>query len=126
MNTLILAETNDFLLKNLWWMIAIAVLIAIGVFFLIEALIAKKKKNPKVKIATKSEYLLALGGEDNILEKELKGSRIVVKLTDYSKVDEEKLKEAGVTGFIKMSDKLTLVIKDKAEVAYKVIFGNND
>lgn len=126
MNTLILAETNDFLLKNLWWMIAIAVLIAIGAFFLIEALIAKKKKNPKVKIATKSEYLLALGGEDNILEKELKGSRIVVKLTDYSKVDEEKLKEAGVTGFIKMSDKLTLVIKDKAEVAYKVIFGNND
>ncbi len=107
-------------------MIAIAVLIAIGAFFLIEALLAKKKKNPKVKIATKSEYLLALGGEDNILEKELKGSRIVVKLTDYSKVDEEKLKEAGVTGFIKMSDKLTLVIKDKAEVAYKVIFGNND
>lgn len=126
MNNLILAETNDFLLKNLWWMIAIAVLIAIGAFFLIEALLAKKKKNPKVKIATKSEYLLALGGEDNILEKELKGSRIVVKLTDYSKVDEEKLKEAGVTGFIKMSDKLTLVIKDKAEVAYKVIFGNND
>ncbi|MCQ2798338.1 MAG: hypothetical protein MJ220_00430 [Bacilli bacterium] len=126
MNTLILAETNDFLLKNLWWMIAIAVLIAIGAFFLIEALLAKKKKNPKVKIATKSEYLLALGGEDNILEKELKGSRIVVKLTDYSKVDEEKLKEAGVTGFIKMSDKLTLVIKDKAEVAYQVIFGNND
>ena len=126
MNNLILAETNDFLLKNLWWMITILVLIAIGAFFLIEALIAKKKKNPKVKIASKSEYLDALGGEDNILEKELKGSRIVVKLTDYSKVDEEKLKEAGVTGFIKMSDKLTLVIKDKAEDAYQVIFGNND
>ncbi|MCQ2772459.1 MAG: hypothetical protein MJ238_04195 [Bacilli bacterium] len=126
MNNLILSSTSDFFLSNLWWIITIAVIIALGAFFLIDSLLAKKKKEPKVKIATKSEYLDALGGSENLIDKELKGSRIIVKLNDYSKVNEEKLKEAGVTGFIKMSDKLTLVIKDKAEDAYQVIFGNND
>ena len=75
------------------------------------------------KLASKSEYLDALGGETNIIEKELRGSRIVLRLADYSKLDKEKLKEAGVDGFIMMSDKLTLVIKGSTEEAYKVIFG---
>lgn len=125
MNNLILASTSDFLLSNLWWIITVVVFLGVGAFLLIDGLHLKKKKNSKVKIATKSEYLDALGGEDNVIDKELKGSRIIVKLKDYEKVNEEKLKEAGVTGFIKMSDKLTLVIKDKAEDAYKIIFGNN-
>ena len=38
---------------------------------------------------------------------------------------EEKIKEAGVDGFIKMSDRLTLVIKGDAEEVEKVLFGTN-
>lgn len=125
MKTLLLSSTSDFLTKNLWWIIAIVVIVAVVVYLLVTAIISSKKKST-AKIATKSEYLAALGGEDNILEKELKGSRIIVKLQDYSKVDQDKLKEAGVTGFIEMSDKLTLVIKDNADKAFEVIFGSKE
>ena len=125
MKTLLLSSTSDFLTKNLWWIIAIVVIVAVAVYLLVTAIISSKKKSI-AKIATKSEYLAALGGEDNILEKELKGSRIIVKLQDYSKVDQDKLKEAGVTGFIEMSDKLTLVIKDNADKAFEVIFGSKE
>ncbi len=125
MNNLLLSSTSDFLTQNLWWVIASVVLIGVGLYLVISAFIPKKKKDA-AKVATKPEYLAALGGEENILEKELKGSRIVVKLQDYTKVDQEKLKEAGVTGFIEMSDKLTLVIKDNADKAFEVIFGTND
>ena len=126
MNILILTS-SDFFLSNLWWIIAIVVLLAIAAFFLVDHLLAKrKKKTPKIKIATKSEYLEALGGADNILDKSVTGSRIAVKLKDYSLINEDKLKEVGVTGFIMMSDKLTLVFKGKAEDAFNVIFGNND
>lgn len=124
MNNLILSSTSDFMTKNLWWIIAGGILLVVGVYFIVSAFLPSKKSAPKV--ATKSEYLDALGGADNILDKELKGSRIVVKLQDYTKVNQDKLKEAGVTGFIEMSDKLTLVIKDNAQEAFEVIFGSND
>ena len=67
--------------------------------------------------------LSALGGEENVLSKELKGSRIVLRLADYSKVDKQKLLEVGVDGFIEMEDKLTLVLKGDSEKVYKAIFG---
>jgi phosphotransferase system IIB component len=51
------------------------------------------------------------------------GSRIVLVLKDYQKIDQAKLKEAGVDSFIEMSDRLTLVIKDNADKVYHTIFG---
>lgn len=64
----------------------------------------------------------ALGGRDNVVSKELRGSRIIISLKDYSKVDHDSLKKAGVTGFIQASDKLTLVLKDGAEDLYNSLF----
>lgn len=85
-------------------------------------IIIKKKKTEQKPIVSRSVYLLALGGEDNLIEAERSGSRIIVKLKDYSLIDKEKIKEAGVTGFITKSDKLTLVVKDNAEEVYNKIF----
>jgi phosphotransferase system IIB component len=51
------------------------------------------------------------------------GSRIILHLKDYSKVNKSQLEQAGVTGFIEKSDKLTLVVKDDSERVYKAIFG---
>lgn len=84
-------------------------------------IIKKKKVEPK-PIVSRSVYLLALGGEDNLIKAERSGSRIIVRLKDYSLIDKEKIKEAGVTGFITKSDKLTLVVKDNAEEVYNKIF----
>lgn len=114
---------DDFLLKNLWWIVALGLVIILFTFFLIEHrskwLKGKKKEVSKEKA---SLYLEALGGESNVLEKKLEGSRIVVRLKDYNAVNRDKLREAGVSGFIQMSDRLTLVIKENAQEVYSKIF----
>jgi len=79
----------------------------------------RKSKAPK---AAKDEYLEALGGAENLIDGTVEGSRIVLHLKNYGKVDEEKLKKAGIVGFIVQSDKLTLVVKDEAAKVYDLIF----
>lgn len=108
------------LIIQYWWtaLIAVGALAGVVVF-----LVARKKKKSSAKpILNRTEYFDALGGESNYISSEREGSRIVVYLHDYSKIDKEKIKEAGVAGFIEKSDKLTLVVKDNAEEVYEKIF----
>ncbi|MBO8426694.1 MAG: hypothetical protein IAC61_05210 [Firmicutes bacterium] len=115
---------NDFLRDyGLYLALGVVALILIVALAILLPYFLKKGKGKKGKIASKGEYLSALGGEENVLSKELKGSRIVLRLADYSKVDKQKLLEAGVDGFIEMEDKLTLVLKGDSEKVYKAIFG---
>ena len=90
-------------------------------------ILGKKKRGPKKtkRAIDKSAYMEALGGEGNVISHIRKGSRIELKLNDYEALDKEKLKEAGVDGFIKMSDRLTLVIKGDAEAVEKTLFGSS-
>lgn len=96
--------------------------IILGVLIFVLIKIFSKKRVKSLPIASKSEYFEALGGEDNYIDSSREGSRIIVHLKDYSKINKEKIKEAGVTGFIEKSDKLTLVVKDNAEEVYEKIF----
>ena len=100
-----------------------ALIVIVALAILLPYYLKRTKGKPAPRLIDKTAYVTALGGAENILSKELKGSRIVLHLADNSKVDKEKLKEAGVDGFILMSDKLTLVLKGDAEAAYKTIFG---
>ena len=112
---------NDFLRDNAWWIaLAFAGLVLLSVALI---LLFNAKAKPKARVIEKSVYLEALGGEGNVLSHERKGSRIMLKMQDYEKLDREKLKEAGVDGFILMSDRLTLVIKGDAEAVEKTLFG---
>ena len=122
---LILANSlNDFLRDyGLYLALGVVALILVVALTILLPYFLKKGKGKKGKIASKGEYLSALGGEENVLSKELKGSRIVLRLADYSKVDRQKLLEVGVDGFIEMEDKLTLVLKGDSEKVYKAIFG---
>ena len=122
---LILANSlNDFLRDyGLYLALGVIALILVVALAILLPYFLKKGKGKKGKIASKGEYLSALGGEENVLSKELKGSRIVLRLADYSKVDRQKLLEVGVDGFIEMEDKLTLVLKGDSEKVYKAIFG---
>lgn len=122
---LILANSlNDFLRDyGLYLALGVVALILVVALAILLPYFLKKGKGKKGKIASKGEYLSALGGEENVLSKELKGSRIVLRLADYSKVDRQKLLEVGVDGFIEMEDKLTLVLKGDSEKVYKAIFG---
>lgn len=115
---------NDFLRDyGLYLALGVVALILVVALAILLPYFLKKRKGKKGKIASKGEYLSALGGEENVLSKELKGSRIVLRLADYSKVDKQKLLEVGVDGFIEMEDKLTLVLKGDSEKVYKAIFG---
>ena len=113
---------SDFLLSNLYWVVGLSVLALIALIFGIDYYRSKRKDLRRNSQPEKDKYLTALGGAGNVLSHELVGSRIVLTLKDYSQINKSLLTEAGVTGFIEKSDKLTLVIKDGADVVYNVLF----
>ena len=119
MNTPDLKNNISEFLKNYALYIAIGVAVLIALAIVLILVLSKNKKGKKVSkqdvIIDTNEWLLALGGKDNILEKNATGSRLVVKLNDASKLNEEKLKELGVSNILKMSNKITLVFEDQAE-----------
>ena len=115
------SSVDRFLKENAWWM----ALIVVAVLALVVALLLllKPKKKPAPRPVEKSAYLFAMGGEENIVSHLRKGSRIELVLKDYSLLDKERLKAAGVDSFILMSNKLTLVIQGDAERVEKTLFG---
>ena len=112
-------DFNAFLKNNALW-IAL-VLVGIIVITVVVILLVNKKgnKKPEVKVAEKSAWVEALGGEENIISSEAVGSRLVVNLKDKSLLNKEALKELGVTNFMEMSNKITLLLEDKAELVKK-------
>ena len=114
-------SVDRFLKENAWWMaLAVLAVLALVVALL---LLLKPKKKPAPRPVEKSAYLSAMGGEENIVSHLRKGSRIELVLKDYSLLDKERLKAAGVDSFILMSNKLTLVIQGDAERVEKTLFG---
>ena len=119
-------QVNDFLASNAWWMaLALAVLILLVILLIVLSGRKRKKKQPVRQIEA-SKYYEALGGADNVISHSRTGSRIALVLKDYDAIDKEKIKEAGVDGFIKMSEKLVLVIKGDAEAVEQALFGSNE
>ena len=118
-------DFNSFLKQNALYL-ALGVVGFIIVVLLLCFFLSKKngKKEPSKIRGNKSEYIDSFGGNDNLVDYKLIGSRIEVHLKDYSKLDKEKLKSAGVDGFILMSNKLTLVLKGDAKEVYKKIFND--
>lgn len=111
-------DFNTFL-RNYGIWIAVAVVALIAITILLILYFNKKKKEGKGKIkdnTASSDWLIALGGKENIIESTANGSRLSIKLNDQSKIDKDKLKELGVSNIVIMSDKVTLVLEDKAEL----------
>ena len=108
-------DANAFL-KNYGWIIAVALVTIIAVVVVIILVKGRKVKKPVPQIAEKSKWVEALGGAENIVSSEAYGSRLAVSLVDKSLMNKEALKELGVTNFIEMSNKITLLLEDKAEL----------
>lgn len=89
----------------------IVCLIAIPIILLV-----KKVKNKKPETEVQDDIIASFGGIENIKSASSRGSRLSLSLVDYSKVDDAKLKEIGVTSSIKMSDKITFVIGEQASL----------
>ena len=108
-------DANAFL-KNYGWIIAVALVVVIAVVVVIILVKGRKVKKPVPQIAEKSKWVEALGGAENIISSEAYGSRLAVSLVDKTLMNKEALKELGVTNFIEMSNKITLLLEDKAEL----------
>lgn len=87
----------------------IVIIIALVAFLLI-----RNKSRNKNKSGLFEEIVEALGGQSNIVKMEAKMSRLIVELHNDAMADLEKLKVAGVARVIKMSNKMTLLIGNKA------------
>ena len=102
-------------------MIACAAVLLIAALIIVIFLLTHRQ--PK-KVADSSVWLLALGDKENIKEVSATGSRLNVVLVDKEKIDREKLKELGVSSVLVMSNKITLVIEEKAELVASSIQNN--
>lgn len=76
---------------------------------------AQKKKFRSDRQAANETILLALGGRENIISASSSGSRLVLQLKDYSKLQDDVLKQAGVSSILRMTNKVTLVIGQDAK-----------
>lgn len=113
-------DFNEFLKNNALWMALVLVgIIAVTLFLIFFLNRRKKNKKPVITVASKSAWVESLGGNENILNSEAYGSRLVLKLADKDKMKKDKLKSLGVTSIIEMSDKVTLLLEDKAELVKK-------
>lgn len=111
-------EFNDFLRDNSLW-IALTFLGVVIIAFLLVLFIFlynrnKKKKNEGPQLDN-DEFILSLGGKENILSFSAKGSRLNIILKNYDIINEEKLQSLGVISVIKMTNKVTLVIDHNIE-----------
>ena len=114
-------DFNSFLLNYGIW-IAVGIAAALIVVVLLMYFLGKKPKAKKsqAKQFETNEIFEALGGKENVLTHSKNGSRISLTLQDYDKVNEKTLNDLGVDSIIKMSNKITLVVKDDSESFYKL------
>ena len=110
----------DFL-QNYGIFLAIGVaVIVLGAVVAVLLLQRNKKDVAPKKEYSSNEVFDALGGKENVLSHSIAGSRISLTLSNYDNIDEKKLNELGVSSIIKMSNKITLVVKDDPNSFYKM------
>lgn len=98
----------------LYIVLSIVILVlGITLFFVVKAI--RKNKFLENRKKSNNELILALGGKENIVNVQARGSRLTLVLKDYEVVNEEKLKMHGVSSIIKMSEKITLVIGQESK-----------
>ena len=81
--------------------------------------LSRKKKKVIIKenqvSLDDSKWVNALGGKENIVSIESKGSRMIVVAKDFQIINKDELHDLGVISVISSQNKITLVLKDKAE-----------
>lgn len=110
-------------LRNYGVFVAIGAAVLVAIIVIIILLLQKNSKRELVKPEiqySQSDVYEALGGKENVVNHYKNGSRISVELKDYSLIDEAKLNNCGVDSVIKMSNKITLVVKSDSDSFYKL------
>ncbi len=120
MRTLV-ASSPDFWLGNLWWVVLLGVLALFALVYLLERF-AVRPHTKKRGAEERSRWYAALGGQANLVDGHVEGSRLVLHVRDFRAIDGPSLKKAGATGYILKSDQLTLLVKGGANRLYQLLF----
>lgn len=118
-------DLNQFLRVTAPYLCVALVLIIILVIVLIIVKSNERKgkdeKIDKLQTTNGGDWVVALGGKENIQEATAVGSRLTVTLVNQELMNQDKLKELGVSNIMTMSNKVILVIEDHAAyVAVKI------
>lgn len=106
---------NEFLKEYALWIALSFSFLIVAVLFFIFVFGHKTQNQAKDKTFDAASFLAALGGANNIVSFDAKGSRLSVMLKEKSLLKEEDLKRNGVVSLIKMSNKIVLVVEGSAE-----------
>ena len=91
--------------------IIISIIAAIFILASIFLFVFLKRKNNNTQYNEKiTKIINELGGNDNIISATSKMSRIEFVLKDYELVNKDELKNLGIQGISKTSQKITLVV----------------
>ena len=96
-----------------------AVALVLVLIILTKIIFVVRSRKDKIEIKSdaidNNTWVNALGGSENILSLEAKGSRLIVKVNKNELINKDELHALGVTSVIASQDKVTLVLKEKAE-----------
>ncbi len=118
-------STNKSWFSQYGW-ITLCIISVILLVLLILSIITYVKVCKKEKASKEGNLAITncFGEKDNIISCEAKGSRLILVLKDYSKVDELKLKELGITSIIKQTNKITLIAGSSSKELEELINKN--
>lgn len=106
----------DWIQDNLVLFICIVIAFVSLITVTIILIVNKSKKDKFIKQNEElDEFISLFGGIENIIEVKARESRLSLVLNDYDKVNQEGLKQKGVSSSIKMSNKITFVIGSLAK-----------
>ena len=96
-----------------------AVALVLVLIILTKIIFVVRSRKDKIEIKSdaidNNAWVNALGGNENIISLEAKGSRLIVKVNKNELINKDELHALGVTSVIASQDKVTLVLKEKAE-----------
>ena len=105
---------------NWLFLIPIILIVLLLVAMVVVSLVIRNKKKKANTLESKvsldnNKWVNALGGKDNVVSIEAKGSRMIVVAKDYAIINKDELHDLGVVSVISSQNKITLVLKEKAE-----------
>ena len=112
---------SEFFVDNLVLTLAVGAAIVVAVIIMILFYFYKKSKKKVYNGPSQDDFILALGGAQNIISASSNQSRLQVFVKDASKADGAKLKELGASGVVKTSKKVSIIVgKISVDIADKI------
>jgi len=94
------------------------VIIAVVLLIILLAILKSMHKDAHLKV---NKLVDALGGIDNIIDKQLNLSRFIVTLRDVNKADKEAIQALGAKGIVEIDNQLKIILGNNSRQLKKYI-----